>query len=147
MPRGELKVFTGNANPDLAKARDRLKHVDRIDKMVEDWTSSHTTAEVVTKLQENGLPYGVLHDIKAVIENKQTIAREMAPEIDQTELGKMRVHGNPIKLSATEVKVRGPAPLLGEHNRDVICGILGYSEEEYTSLFEKGVIGTDEKPA
>ncbi len=132
-------------DPDLGKARDRLKHVERIDGIVEDWTSSHTTAEVVAKLQENGLPYGVLHDIKAVIENEQTIAREMAPEIDQTELGKMRVHGNPIKLSATEVKVRGPAPLLGEHNREIICGILGYSEEDYAALFEKGVIGTDEK--
>ena len=132
-------------DPDLGKARDRLKHVDRIDEMVEGWTSRHTTAEIVAKLRENELPYGVLNDIKAVIENRQTIAREMAPEIDQPYLGRMRVHGNPIKLSATEVKVRGPAPVLGEHNKEVICGILGYSEEEFATLLEKGVIGTDEK--
>ena len=60
-------------DPDLAKARDRLKHVDRIDELVEDWTSKHPTAYVVKKLQENELPYGVLNDMKAVIENKQTI--------------------------------------------------------------------------
>jgi crotonobetainyl-CoA:carnitine CoA-transferase CaiB-like acyl-CoA transferase len=132
-------------DPDLAKARDRLKHVDRIDEIVEGWTSRHTTAEVVAKLQENELPYGVLNDMKAVIENEQTIAREMAPEIDQTALGKMRVNGCPIKLSATEAKVRGPAPLLGEHNKEVLCGILGYSDEDYGRLLKDGVVGTDEK--
>ena len=132
-------------DPDLAKARDRLKHVDRIDEIVEGWTSSHTTAEVVEKLRENELPYGVLNDIRAVIENPQTVAREMAPEIDQTALGKMRVHGCPIKMSVAEAKVRGPAPLLGEHNKDVICGILGYSDDEFAALQENGVIGTDEK--
>ncbi len=132
-------------DPDLAKARDRLKHVDRIDEIVEGWTSSHTTAEVVAKLQENELPYGVMNDIRAVIENPQTVAREMAPEIDQTALGKMRVHGCPIKMSGAEAKVRGPAPLLGEHNKEVICGILGYSDDEFAALEENGVIGTDEK--
>lgn len=132
-------------DPDLGKARDRLKHVERIDGIVEGWTSKLSTAEVVKKLQENDLPYGVLNDIRAVIENEQTIAREMAPEIDQTALGKMRVHGNPIKLSATEVEIRGPAPLLGEHNKEVICGILGYSEEEFAALEKDKVVGTDEK--
>lgn len=132
-------------DPDLARARDRLKHVDRIDELVENWTSKRSTEEVVAKLRENELPYGVLNDIRAVIENPQTVAREMAPEIDQTALGKMRVHGCPIKLSATRSEVRGPAPLLGEHNREVLCGILGYSEEEHAGLLERGIIGTDEK--
>jgi crotonobetainyl-CoA:carnitine CoA-transferase CaiB-like acyl-CoA transferase len=48
-------------------------------------------------------------------------------------------------MSVAEAKVRGPAPLLGEHNKEVICGVLGYSDDEFAALKENGVIGTDEK--
>jgi hypothetical protein len=34
-----------------------------------------------------------------------------------------------------------PAPMLGQHNRDVLCGILGLSEAEYAALEADNVIG------
>jgi hypothetical protein len=46
-------------------------------------------------------------------------------------------------FSRFEAKARGPAPKLGEHNRDVLHGLLGISDEEVTRLEEEGVIGME----
>src|SRR5262249_47604977 len=36
----------------------------------------------------------------------------------------------PFSLSETEVNLRAPSPLVGEHNREVLGGLLGLSDEE-----------------
>ena len=42
-------------------------------------------------------------------------------------IGKRRIIGRPWHLSKTKLGVRGPAPTLGQHNREVLQGILGYA--------------------
>ncbi len=38
--------------------------------------------------------------------------------------------------------MRGPAPTLGQHNRDLLCGLLGLDEDEYRRLEQDEIIGT-----
>ena len=38
--------------------------------------------------------------------------------------------------------MRGPAPTLGQHNHELLCGLLGVSEAEYQRLEADGIIGT-----
>jgi crotonobetainyl-CoA:carnitine CoA-transferase CaiB-like acyl-CoA transferase len=52
----------------------------------------------------------------------------------------MKAPGSPIKMSATPPDVRRPAPLLGEHTKDVLLE-TGFSEEEIGRLIENGVVG------
>jgi CoA:oxalate CoA-transferase len=122
----------------------RLQNVDEMDRIIEAWTTTKTTREVAEELDSNGLPYGILNDICRVIESEHTTLREMAPAVEQTALGPVRVPGCPIKLSASEAKVRGPAPMLGEHNREVLQGVLGYSDDEYRGFVARGVLSDEE---
>jgi crotonobetainyl-CoA:carnitine CoA-transferase CaiB-like acyl-CoA transferase len=46
--------------------------------------------------------------------------------------------GNPIKMGQEEVFE--PAPTLGQHNQEVLGGLLGRSDAELKSLQEKGII-------
>ena len=43
-------------------------------------------------------------------------------------------------LSKSPSRVRRHAPLLGEHNREVLCGYLGLSEDELAELAERRVV-------
>ena len=132
-------------DPEMATAVRRLGCRDRVEGLVEAWTSQRTTAEVVAKLEAHGLAAGVLRDIEAVVEDPQTEARALAPEVHQPHLGPLRVPGCPIKFGGADAGVAGPAPLLGEHNREVLSGILGMSDGEIDALRAGGVLA-DETP-
>ena len=54
--------------------------------------------------------------------------------------GKMRIAGNPVKLSESKFKVRNPAPTLGQDNDEVFRQCLGISAQEMEELKQEGVI-------
>jgi len=51
--------------------------------------------------------------------------------------------GSPLKFSETPSTIRGYAPFLGEHNRETLSGVLGYSEEQIDALYREDVIYQD----
>jgi crotonobetainyl-CoA:carnitine CoA-transferase CaiB-like acyl-CoA transferase len=130
-------------DPEMATAKQRLGCRDRVEGIVEAWTSPLTTAEVVARLEAQGLPYGVLRNIEAVIQDPQTAVRELAPEVQQPHLGALRVPGCPVKFVGARSGVQGPAPLLGEHNREVLGGILGMSSAEIEGLLARGILAEE----
>ena len=98
-------------------------------------------------MEEHGLPHGHLCNVRDVIESEQTRYWEMAPQIDQSLLGPMRINGCPVKLSGSDTAVRGAAPLLGEHNQEVLCGLLGLSGDEYRGLCEEKILDAEIAPS
>jgi crotonobetainyl-CoA:carnitine CoA-transferase CaiB-like acyl-CoA transferase len=66
--------------------------------------------------------------------------RNLFIEIEHPELGKRLVVGPPWRLSGTPVKVRRPAPLLGEHNQYVLGELLGMPQSEIDQLIEEQVV-------
>lgn len=124
----------------IGHARGRLAHVDEVDAVVEAWTMTLTTDEAAQILENHHLPYGKVRNAKDVIEDEHTIMREMVVEVDQPGYGPIRIPGNPVKLrgQGAEVKVRGPAPSLGEHNHEIFVETLGMSEEDYQELIRDG---------
>jgi crotonobetainyl-CoA:carnitine CoA-transferase CaiB-like acyl-CoA transferase len=63
--------------------------------------------------------------------------REMVVEVDQPELGPVRLLASPLKLSRTPADPTRPAPALGEHTEDVLRE-AGFDEEEVGSLLASG---------
>ena len=64
----------------------------------------------------------------------------MIVEYDHPEVGKVRVPGNPIKMSSTPGTISRPAPRLGEHTDSVLQRFLRLSAKEIASLRETGAI-------
>jgi crotonobetainyl-CoA:carnitine CoA-transferase CaiB-like acyl-CoA transferase len=59
------------------------------------------------------------------------------------------VSGGPVQATRpvfglTKTQFRRPTNLLGEHNQEVFCGLLGLTEDEYGQLVEEQVIGSGE---
>jgi crotonobetainyl-CoA:carnitine CoA-transferase CaiB-like acyl-CoA transferase len=60
-------------------------------------------------------------------------ARGFFIEVEHLRLGRMEYPGRPFMMSETPWQVSG-APLLGEHNREILIERLGYSEEETAQM-------------
>jgi crotonobetainyl-CoA:carnitine CoA-transferase CaiB-like acyl-CoA transferase len=65
--------------------------------------------------------------------------REAWREVDHPVIGPYPAVGPSYLLSATPAAIRRPAFLLGEHNREVFCGLLGLSEDGFAEGETAGV--------
>jgi CoA:oxalate CoA-transferase len=68
----------------------------------------------------------------------------MLVEIDHPALGPIRALGTPIKMSRTPLDPARRAPLLGEHN-DEVLEKAGYSGAQIAELRRQGVFGLSSK--
>jgi formyl-CoA transferase len=128
-------------HPDMAKNGDRVKNREKIKPIVTDWTLKKTAKELVDTLLEAGLPTAPIYNVKQVTEDEHIAgAREMFVEVEDPEVGKIKVTNSHIKMSETKPGFRSPAPMLGQHNEEIYCGLLGYSEERLQKMKEEGVI-------
>lgn len=118
----------------------RQRHVDELDRLVAEWTCLQDAMEAMFLLQAQGVAAGVVtQDVRA---DPHFQARGFFTEMDRPIVGKRRYPNWPIRLSRTPGKHQRPAPLLGQHNREVLSGLLGLSEDAIANLEERKIIGT-----
>jgi CoA:oxalate CoA-transferase len=90
--------------------------------------------------QRSGLIFGVVQDPREVMECPQYQARGYFVEVEHPVAGVATYPGAPFLMSATPWECRSPAPTLGQHNEEILCGRLGYSAQELAQLRESEVI-------
>lgn len=128
-------------HPDMEKNGDRVKNRDKIKPIVTEWTLTQTADELVNALLEAGVPTAPIYNVKQVTEDPHIAgAREMFVEIEDPEVGKIKVTNSHIKMTETQPGFRSPAPILGQHNEEVYCGMLGYTKEQYEQMIADGII-------
>ncbi|OZI27587.1 CoA transferase [Bordetella genomosp. 7] len=88
----------------------------------------------LAELEAAGVPAGPINTLDQVYKDPQVQAREMWRELPHPTAGKVPVAASPLKFSDSPVQYRRPAPLLGEHTRQVLSERLGLSEEEIQAL-------------
>ena len=76
-------------------------------------------------------------DLDEALDSALVRAREMVVEMEQPQLGSIRLLGLPIKLDRTPGDPTRAAPALGEHTAEVLTE-AGFSEEEVAALIEAG---------
>ena len=117
---------------------DRLENVDKLDKLVEEWTVEHSPEEVVSLMQGAGIAAGVVQGGQDLDEDPQLKHRHFYWDFDHPEIGNFTYTGMPARLSKTPYEMK-PAPRLGEHNEYVYTQLLGMSDEEFVQLMAEGV--------
>lgn len=128
-------------HPDYSTNALRVKNRAALDNIISQWTTSLTTDEIIETLLPMGFACAPILSFDQVVENEQIGgARNMFPEIDDPEVGKMRFTNSAVKMSLTMPAIRCPAPWLGQHNDEIYSGILNYPPEKIQKLREKGII-------
>jgi crotonobetainyl-CoA:carnitine CoA-transferase CaiB-like acyl-CoA transferase len=120
---------------------DRVKAHVEIKRVVEEWTGTRTVREVVDYLLSKTIPCAPLYSVKDLVEDPHIAdARRMIREVEHPVAGRMKVIGSPINLSETPSEVTSPAPLLGQHNAEILKSILNYSEDRIEALKREKII-------
>jgi len=123
----------------------RHKHHDELDAAISEWTSQRDHYAVMHTLQAAGVKAAAVLNGKEALLEPQFTARKQFDVIDQPLLGKRLVQKHvAARFRRFSTEPRRPAPLLGEHNDEVLKE-LGYSDEQVAALSEAGVIGDTPK--
>ena len=109
--------------------------------------ATRTRAEWLAAFDAAGVPAGPVHSIGEALEHPQTLARQMVVETNHPQAGPVKSIGCPIRFSATPASINRPAPLLGEHSREVLRE-HGYGEAQIDALIADGVVrdGSAQRP-
>lgn len=103
------------------------------------WTLARSVQACCAALDAAGVPAAPVQTIDQVLSDPQTLARGMVVEQEHPLLGKIKLPNLPFRFSDCDTSPSGPAPLVGQHNRDIAAS-LGYSETEIDTFVAEGVL-------
>lgn len=118
----------------------RVQHRAILIPRLEERFRTCTTAHWQERLLAAGVPCGPVNDIPTALADPQAQARQMVQVVEHPTAGPVPLLGPVAKLSATPPQIRSAPPLLGEHTAQILGEVLGYSDEEITTLRREGVI-------
>ena len=127
------------ADPRFATNSARMENLDTLSALMDTVLVTRDKAEWLAAFDAAGVPAGSVHNLGEALTHPQTLARGMVVDLVHPEAGATRALGCPLHFSATPARVDRPAPLLGEHTREVLRE-CGYSAAEVESFIAEGVV-------
>jgi crotonobetainyl-CoA:carnitine CoA-transferase CaiB-like acyl-CoA transferase len=129
----------------FATLTDRLAHQDALDAAVGAWTEDETAEDVMTALQNAGVPAGVCQNAEDRCDKDPQLRHlKWLTEVTGTKIGTWPVYELPMKMTRTPAYIGGPidrgAPGYGEDNLWVLTNLLGMTASDVERLAEEGVI-------
>jgi len=118
----------------------RCQNDHLIHEAIEQWSRNKSIDEITEIMAKAEIPFFPVMTLDQLAADPSLLAREMILEREQPSMGKVRIPGIPVKLSATPGKIDKPAPSLGEHNKEIYGDLLGFTTELMKKLEEEGVI-------
>jgi formyl-CoA transferase len=85
-------------------------------------------------------PCGPINTFDQVFSMPHVQEREMVVEMEHPTIGALPLVGSPLKMGGTPVAYRLPPPLMGEHTKEILTSLLGFSDEKVVALAESGCI-------
>ena len=125
MGRSDLK-----SDPRFQSNASRVKHMAVVDGMVEGWTRTLPRDEVMAILKKNRIPSAPVRNLREVMNDPHMHQRGMLKRMLHPDLGDIVLPRSPINLSEYEMETLKFYPALGEHNREILGGMLGMSDAE-----------------
>jgi len=124
--------FVSNAN--------RVKHKDILVPRLETIFRRRTVSDWLERLRAAGVPAAPVNHFDRAFAEPPVAEREMIVEYDHPDVGKVRLPGNPVKVSGMPGTISKPAPRLGEHTDQVLREVLSLTAEQIVELRQQGAI-------
>ncbi len=121
------------ADPELEHNPGRVVHQERIDKALSEWCATHNSSDIIDKLEAVRVPVGPIYSVEDMLADPHYNARGMFETVE--------INGEPLKIPAIMPKLSRtpgatvwPGAAIGEHNKEILGGLLGLSDEEIAGL-------------
>ena len=118
----------------------RQRHRRELDALLSSWTTRHDADELTDALQNHGVAAAPVFSAEERLFHPHFMERGLYSDIDHPALGAEPIFNLMWGLSKTPSAVRRHAPLMGEHNQQVLCGTLGLTESELAQFEERQVV-------
>ncbi len=118
----------------------RADHGDEINGIVAAWTSSLTADEITARCVEHDVPVGTAYSAADIFADPHMAERGDLVPIDDPVIGAVRQQAPFPRLTKNPGAMPSGAPRLGEHNKEVWCGVVGLSGAELEELTALGVL-------
>lgn len=121
----------------------RVANADELHALIADWASTLTTAEAVSRMEQEGAPAAPVRSTGEAVRDPLVLAREEVVPLTHARYGQTEEllgSGVPITFSRSTVALDRPAPGLGEHTADVLRELLGYDDERVRAMRDEGVL-------
>lgn len=133
-------------DPRFVTSTERGKNQSVLVPLIEAWLQSFPTDEAALQaLEEYRIPSAPVMAVADTINHEYFKARQMVRTVPDPVLGEVTIPGFPLKYSEFPELLELRAPLLGEHNAEVLSGRLGYTAQQVATLCEQGILSSDTK--
>lgn len=126
-------------DPRYATNSDRMANLAPLVEAMNAVLATRTRAEWTQLLDAAGVPVGPVHTVGEALTHPQTLARGMVVDLVHPQAGSTRAVGCPVHFSQTPTQVTRPAPMLGEHTRELLRE-FGYAEAQIDGFVAAGVV-------
>ncbi|MFC1919487.1 CaiB/BaiF CoA transferase family protein, partial [Chloroflexota bacterium] len=123
----------------------RKHHEDELEDYISKWTANHIAEEVMTWMQEAGVPAGIVARIQDLFADQQLKHRQHFRVLEHKVIGPHAYNAPAYRLSKTPCDITKAAPSIGEDNEYVLREVLGYSDEEIADMLISGAVTTEEQ--
>jgi crotonobetainyl-CoA:carnitine CoA-transferase CaiB-like acyl-CoA transferase len=127
-------------DPRYATNRERVKRRAEVNAIIQERLLERPALEWDRILGEAGVACGPVNDLAQTFADPQVQARQMLIEVEHPVSGRIKVVAPPYKLSDQPAWPIAAPPTLGQHNEEIICGMLGYARQDLERLKAEGAI-------
>jgi crotonobetainyl-CoA:carnitine CoA-transferase CaiB-like acyl-CoA transferase len=127
-------------DPRFAKASDRVRNREVLVPLVKAIVKERTRDQWLARMDKAGVPSGAIRTVGEVCDGDLLKARAMVAEMPHATAGTVKAIKNAVRLSDTPLDGYQAPPGLGEHTREVLTGLLGYTAGEYDALVRDKVV-------
>ncbi len=128
-------------DPKFSTNKLRTDHLSDLEKVLDELFKEKEVDEWLALLESAGVPCSPINDIEHVMKNRQILARNMVVDVEDKDIGTIKIAGNPIKMTTIpEENHRAAAPDVGEHNETLLTELLNLHGDEIQKLKKDGVI-------
>lgn len=117
----------------------RMQNLPALIAAIEPILITRDKADWISAFDAAGVPVGPVHTIGEALSHPQTLARNMVVDLVHPQAGPTKAIGCPIQFSRTPTQITRPAPMLGEHSRELLKE-YGYKDSEIDAFVAQGVI-------
>ncbi|MGH7798541.1 MAG: CaiB/BaiF CoA transferase family protein [Candidatus Binatia bacterium] len=128
------------SGPEFEKMSYRRQHPDIVTKAIAEFCAKHTKEELYDEGQKRRIAVTPINTAGEFIEMEQTQSRQLFVEMEHPVIGKYKQFGAVPRLMETPGGIYRPAPLLGQHNKEIYVDDLGMSTEDLVALRSEAVI-------
>jgi crotonobetainyl-CoA:carnitine CoA-transferase CaiB-like acyl-CoA transferase len=129
-------------DPRFAHNPDRVAHRDELERLLNERLGQYPCSVWIERLDKAGIPCSPVQKVSRVYHDPQVEALEMLQKVPHPRIPELRIPRLPVRLSETPAQIHSPAPLLGQHTRQILEEIGEAHRIE--ELLAKGVVGVGE---